>query len=174
MPASTSAWCQARAVRTSPKSRTTSQPSKRGSSTWTGVWPGPASGRQDRGQPVPQRHLSARPAALVDRDARPRELHLLDRGRRTGQQVETRGGLGEGDHVADRLGAGEALDEAVDAVGDAAVRRRPVAQRLQQEAEARLGRLGVDPEGGEDRLLQSAPLIRIEPPPSSCPFQTTS
>ena len=39
------------------------------------------------------------------------------------------------------------------AVGDAAVRRRAVAQRLEQEAEARLGLLGVDAERGEDLLL---------------------
>lgn len=41
MPASSRAWCQALAVLASPKSRTTSQLSKRGSSTWTGVAPGP-------------------------------------------------------------------------------------------------------------------------------------
>ena len=67
--------------------------------------------------------------------------------------VGARGGLREGDHVADRVGAGEPLDDAVEPVGDAAVRRRAVAQRLEQEAEARLGFLGVDPERGEDLLL---------------------
>ena len=45
----------------------------------------------------------------------------------------------------------EALDDPVEPVGDAAVRRRAVAQRLEQEAEARLGLLGVDPERREDR-----------------------
>ena len=92
-------------------------------------------------------------APFVDRDAELAQLHLVDRGRRAGQRVEAGGGLREGDHVADRLRAGEPLDDAVDPVGDAAVRRRPVAQRLEQEAEARLGRLGVDPERGEDLLL---------------------
>ena len=89
----------------------------------------------------------------MERDAELAQLQLVDRGRGAGQQVEAGGGLREGDHVADRLGAGEPLDDTVDAVGDAAVRRRPVAQRLEQEAEARLRFLGVDPERGEDRLL---------------------
>ena len=152
IPASTRAWCQARAVRRSPKSRTTSQLSKRGSSTWTGVWPGPGAGRHLRGIQSRSAHLSG-PAVsrLWMRDAELAQLQLVDRRRRAGQRVEAGGGLREGDHVADRLGAGEALDDAVDAVGDAAVRRRPVAQRLEQEAEARLGRLGVDPERAEDR-----------------------
>ena len=104
-----------------------------------------------------------------------RSCSVVDRGRGAGQQVEAGGGLREGDHVADRLGAGEALDDAVDAVGDAAVRRRAVAQRLEQEAEARLGLLGVDPERGEDLLAgRRRRWMRIEPPPISWPFQTTS
>ena len=156
IPASSSAWCQARAVRTSAKSRTTSQLSKRGSSTWTGVWPGP--GRREppnrARKPVPkQAHLSGRRAlAGASCEAELAQLRLVDRGRGAGQRVGAGGGLREGDHVADRVGAGEALDDAVEAVGDAAVRRRAVAQRLEQEAEARLGLLGVDPERGEDRL----------------------
>jgi ferredoxin len=44
-------------------------------------------------------------------------------------------GLGEGDHVADRLGLGHQRDEAVQAEGQAAVRRRAVLQRVEQEAE---------------------------------------
>ena len=103
-----------------------------------------------------------------------RSCDLVDRGRRAGQQVEARGGLGEGDHVADRVGAGEPLDDAVDAVGDAAVRRRAVAQRLEQEAEARLGLSASIPSAAKTCLWTSASLMRIEPPPSSWPFQTTS
>ena len=153
MPASTSAWCQARAVFTSPKSRTTSQLSKRGSSTWTGVCPGPG--------PRAPRSVEASPAgpplsllrrALGARAARPTSRSW---GSSTGagapvSGVGAGGGLREGDHVADRLGAGEPLDDAVEPVGDAAVRRRAVAQRLEQEAEARLGFVGVDPQRGED------------------------
>ena len=44
-------------------------------------------------------------------------------------------------------------DDAVEAVGDAAVRRRAVAERLEQEAEARLGLLGADAERLEDGAL---------------------
>ena len=85
------------------------------------------------------------------------------------------GRLREGDHVADRVGAGQPLDDPVEPVGDAAVRRRAVAQRLEQEAEARLRLLRVDPERGEQPCrCSSESLIRIEPPPISWPFQTTS
>ena len=64
------------------------------------------------------------------------QLRLVDRRRRAGERVGAGGGLRERDHVADRVGAGEPLDDAVEAVGDAAVRRRAVAKRLEQEAEA--------------------------------------
>src|SRR6476659_7738696 len=141
--ASTSAWCQARAVLTSAKSRTTSQLSKLGSSTKTGVCPGPGAGRHLRGSQSRRPISVAGQFGFVDADREFAQLQLVDRGRGAGQQVEARGGLREGDHVADRLGAGEALDDAVDAVGDAAVRRRPVLQRLEQEAEDRLLRLRV-------------------------------
>ena len=45
-------------------------------------------------------------------------------------------------------------DDPVEAVGDAAMRRRAVAQRLEQEAEARLGLLVVDAERREDLALK--------------------
>ena len=69
---------------------------------------------------------------------------------------------------------GERADP-VDPVGDAAVRRGAVAERLEQEAEARLGLLGVDAEQRRGRAPgRPASLIRIEPPPISQPFQTRS
>src|SRR5215207_685668 len=71
------------------------------------------------------------------------ELRLVDRGRGAGQGVGARGGLREGDHVADRVGARQSLDDPVEAVGDASVRRGAVAQCLEQEAEARLRLFGV-------------------------------
>ena len=45
--------------------------------------------------------------------------------------------LRERDHVADRLGAGHQHDDAVEAERDAAVRRRAVLERVEQEAELR-------------------------------------
>src|SRR5436853_4835787 len=120
---------------------------------WTGVWPGPGPGRHLRGIQSRRPISVAGEFRLMDADAELAHLQLVDRGRGAGKEVEARRGLREGDHVADRLGAEEALDDAVDAVGDAAVGRRPVAQRLEQEAEAVPRRLGVDPEGAEDRRL---------------------
>src|SRR5260221_10805236 len=122
MSASTSAWCQARAVLRSAKSRTTSQLSKLGSSTKTGVCPGPGAGRHLRGSQSRSAISVPGEFALVDRDSEVSELDVLDRGGSAGQQVEAGGGLGESDHIADRLGATEALDDAGDAVAHAAVR----------------------------------------------------
>src|SRR5688572_6179057 len=80
------------------------------------------------------------------RDAELAQLALLDRRRGSGQQVEAGGRLREGDHVADGLRAVEPLHDPVEAVGDAAVRRGSVAERLEQEAEALLRLGGADPE----------------------------
>src|SRR3954447_23486243 len=120
---------------------------------WTGVCPGPGDGRHLRGIQSRRPISMARQLRLVDGDAELAQLRLVNRGRRPGEEVEARRGLGKGDHVADRLRSAEALDDAVDAVGDAAVRRGAVAKRLQKEAEAGLGGLAVDAEGGEDLRL---------------------
>jgi len=50
---------------------------------------------------------------LVQGDAQLSELHLLDRSRSAGEQVEARGGLGEGDHVPNGLSPVQPLDDAV-------------------------------------------------------------
>src|SRR3546814_17825940 len=59
----------------------------------------------------------------------------------------------EGDHVADRLGAGHQRGDAIDAEGDAAVRRRAVPKRVEQEAVLRLGLLLADAQQLEHRAL---------------------
>jgi hypothetical protein len=59
-----------------------------------------------------------------------------------GEQALRALGLREGDHVADRLGLGHQRDEAVQAEGQAAVRRRAVLQRVEQEAELELRLFG--------------------------------
>jgi len=46
------------------------------------------------------------------------------------------GGFGEGDYFAQGFFAGEEHGDAVDAERDAAVRRRAVRQRVEEEAEA--------------------------------------
>ena len=79
----------------------------------------------------------------------------------------------EGDHVADRLGAGHQHDQAVQAEGQAAVRRRAVLQRVEQEAE--LAWLRAPMFSARNTLLcTSARWIRTEPPPSSQPLSTMS
>src|SRR3954447_6616316 len=76
------------------------------------------------------------------------QLPLVDRRRRARQRIGPGGGLREGDHVADRLCPVQQRDHPVQPVGDAAVRRGAVAERLEQKAEAVLGLLLVD----SDRL----------------------
>ena len=82
-----------------------------------------------------------------------RQLRVRDRRRRTGHQALRGGGLGERDDVADRFGAGHQRGDAVDAEGDAAVRRRAVLQRVEQEAELGFGLFRADAEQLEHRAL---------------------
>jgi hypothetical protein len=79
---------------------------------------------------------------LAQADVQFAQLLLVDAARRVGQQALGALGLGEGDHVADRLGAGHHGDDAVEAEGQAAVRRRAVLERVEQEAELGLLLLG--------------------------------
>src|SRR5712692_108400 len=81
------------------------------------------------------------------------QLLFADRGRRAGQQVLAALRLGEGDDVPDRFGARHQGHHAVEAEGDAAVRRRAVLQRIEQEAELRALVLGRDFQGAKHLLL---------------------
>src|SRR5882762_951318 len=72
------------------------------------------------------------------------QLLLVDRRGGMREQVLRALRLGKGDHVADRLGAGHHGDDAVQAKGDAAVRRRAVLERFEQKAEFLLRLLGAD------------------------------
>ena len=65
------------------------------------------------------------------------QLLLGHRRRRVGHQVDGLGGLGEGNHLAQAGRAGQQHHNAVQAQRNAAVRRRAVLQRVQEEAEAR-------------------------------------
>ena len=68
-------------------------------------------------------------------DAELVELGVVDRRRRAGERIEARLRLGEGDDLTDVLLAGEEGDEPVDAEREAGVRRRAVAEGVEQEAE---------------------------------------
>ncbi len=79
----------------------------------------------------------ARRVGQRDAQAQLVELRRLD-ARCVHQQVLTALRLRERDHVAQALGAGEQHRDAVEAEGEAAVRRRAGVERVQHEAEARL------------------------------------
>ncbi len=81
------------------------------------------------------------------------QLLLVDFRGRLRQQILGALRLREGDHVADRFGAGHHGDDAVQAEGDAAVRRRAILQRVQQVAELLAGFLGADLQRAEHLAL---------------------
>src|ERR1700752_3201064 len=70
------------------------------------------------------------------------QLLVIDRARRMREQVLRALGLGEGDHVADRIGLGHQRHQAIQAEGQAAMRRGAVLERVEQEAELGLRFVG--------------------------------
>src|SRR5579863_2480626 len=74
--------------------------------------------------------------------------------RSVGHQVLRLGRLREGDHFADRLLASEQRYDAIDAEGDAAMRRRSVGQRIEEEAEAAAPLLLAEAQHLEYAILQ--------------------
>src|SRR6267143_2483472 len=77
------------------------------------------------------------------------QLLLVHRRRSMREQVLRALGLGKGDDVADRLAARHHGDDAIEAEGDAPVRRRAVLERLQQEPEFLLRLFGADRQRAE-------------------------
>src|SRR5665213_1088738 len=73
-------------------------------------------------------------------------------------EVDGFGGLGEGDDFAERGGAGEDHDDAVEAEGDAAVRGGAVFERVEEEAETGLRFLVGQAERAEDFCLHILPV----------------
>ena len=71
-----------------------------------------------------------------------------------GHQVHRLRRLGERDDVPDRLLAAQDGDDAVEPERDAAMRRRPVLERVEEEAEAQPGLLVRDLQQLEDQALQ--------------------
>ncbi len=81
------------------------------------------------------------------------ELLFADGRRRRAHQIDRLGRLGEGDHLTDRLLAGQKHDDPVQSQRDAAMRRSAVAECLQQEAESLFRFLTLDAQGIENLAL---------------------
>ena len=82
------------------------------------------------------------------------ELRLIDKRGSVEHDVATGVVLGEGDAVADAVEPSEEADEAVEAVGESAMRGRTVFKRVHEEAKLLLRTLGGEAEGLEDLGLQ--------------------
>src|SRR5436190_20910258 len=81
------------------------------------------------------------------------KLALAHGGRGAGHQVYRRRGLREGDHFANRVLVREDRTQPVEPERDAAVRRRTVLERFEEETEAQLLFLGADVEQIEHPAL---------------------
>src|SRR5690606_2211719 len=77
----------------------------------------------------------------------------IDRARRLGEQAGRRLRFRERNHLANGLRARHHHYQAVEAEGDASVRRTAVLERVEQEAELLLRLLRADAEHAEYRLL---------------------
>ena len=94
---------------------------------------------------------------------------------RARERVGARLGLRERDHLADVLLAGEDRDEPVDAEREAGVRRRAVAEGVEQEPEPALRVLLASmPSSANTCCCSSGAWIRTLPEPSSQPLSTRS
>ena len=78
------------------------------------------------------------------------QLRVVDRRRRAGHQIDGLRRLRERDDLANRRLAAQQRDDAIEAERDAAVRRRAVLERVEEEAEARPRVLVGDAEQAED------------------------
>src|SRR4051794_98648 len=84
------------------------------------------------------------------------QLLLTQRRRSAGEHPRAARRLRERDPLADRARARQQRHDPVEPEGDTAVRRRAVAERLEQEAEALARLVGSDPDRVEDLLLHLA------------------
>ena len=91
---------------------------------------------------------------LADLHVQLPQLLLIDRRGRVRHQVHGGGGLRERDDLADRALVRQQRDDPVEAERDAAVRRRAVLERLEEEPESQLRLLLADVEQREDPALQ--------------------
>src|SRR5262249_13304198 len=74
------------------------------------------------------------------------QLFIIHRTGGISHQIDAILGLGEGNDIADVVGAGEKHDQAVEAKRHAAVWRRAVTERFEQESELDLLLVGCDAE----------------------------
>src|SRR5579872_3406717 len=81
------------------------------------------------------------------------QLRLAHFGRRISERIGRGLRLGEGDHLADAVGAGHQHGEAVEPEGDAAMGRRTESECIEQEAELLLRFLRIDAEQVEHGRL---------------------
>src|SRR6478752_8955376 len=89
-----------------------------------------------------------------DRQPELGQLLRRQRRRRARERIAASAELREGDDLAQVVRVAELHRDAVDAGGDAAVRRRAEAQRTQEEAEALLRLVGSDPDHVQHARLQ--------------------
>src|SRR5262245_41800473 len=102
---------------------------------------------------VPTAGAASRRLRIAQPDVQLAQLRLVDPARCSGQQVLRALRLRECDHVANRIRLGHHRDDAVEPERDAAMRRRAVLQRIEQEAELGLRLLGADLQRAEHLAL---------------------
>ena len=88
-----------------------------------------------------------------DGDPQVAQLRVADWGGGVDHQIDRAGGFGEGNDFAQAFGSGDDHDDAVEAEGDAAVRRRAVFEGFEEKSEAGLGLFFVHAEGAENFAL---------------------
>src|SRR6266516_3666650 len=86
------------------------------------------------------------------------ELVVGDLGGGAGERVGAGLGLGEGDHLADRVDPGEQRHDPVEPEGEATVRRRAIFEAPQEEPEPLLRLRTADPQLLEDLALHVRPV----------------
>ena len=128
-----------------------------------------ADGRRPRSSAMPSDF-----AVLAQGDAQLFERLVGDGGRGVAHQVGAARGLGERDHFADGSLARQDHHQAVEPERDAAVRRRAVFQRVQQEAEAAARFFVAEAERGEDLRLHVAAMNTDRARAQLVPFSTRS
>ena len=91
-----------------------------------------------------------------------------------GERIVRGLGLGKGDDLPDRAGAGHQHRDPIEPEGDAAVRRTAELQRIEEESEFLPCFVLVDAEHANTACWTSRRCMRTDPPPISDPLSTMS